>query len=207
MKTDRPKLIGLTGGIGSGKTTVSKIFSILGIPIYYADDRAKWLMINSSNLIAEIKRNFGEDSYFEDGSLNRVYLGDKVFKSQEQTKLINSLVHPAVKSDFEHWASEQNAPYVIKEAALLFETGSYQQLDKTIIVSSPIKIRIARILMRDPHRTEAQLNEIIDKQWPDEEKNKLADFVIKNADNKLLIPQVLDIHAQIISAYQEGKEI
>lgn len=200
MKTDNPKLIGLTGGIGSGKTTVSKIFSILGIPIYYADDRAKWLMVNNANLIADIKLNFGNDSFYEDGSLNRVYLGDKVFKSQEQTTLINSLVHPAVKSDFEQWASRQTAPYVIKEAALLFETGSYQQLDKTINVSSPIKIRIARILMRDTHRTEAQLNEIIDKQWPDEEKNKLADFVIKNAENKLLIPQVLEIHSQLTAA-------
>jgi len=197
MKTDKPKLIGLTGGIGSGKTTVSKIFSILGIPIYYADDRAKWLMANNADLIAEIKHHFGQESFFENGSLNRVYLGEKVFKDTEQTQLINSLVHPAVKSDFEQWASDQKAPYVLKEAALLFETGSYLQLGKTINVSSPIKIRIARTLMRDAHRTEAQLNEIIDKQWPDEEKNKLADFVIKNSDNKLLIPQVLEIHAEL----------
>lgn len=207
MKTDNPLLIGLTGGIGSGKTTVSKIFSILGIPIYYADDRAKWLMVNNANLVAEIKRNFGEESYFINGSLNRVYLGDKVFKDPKQTQLINSLVHPAVKLDFEEWVTLQKAPYVIKEAALLFETGSYKQLDSIINVSSPIKIRIARILMRDTHRTESQLNEIIDKQWPDDEKNKLADFVIKNADNKLLIPQVLDIHAKLISGSYEGRDI
>jgi len=200
MKTDRPILIGLTGGIGSGKTTVSKIFAILGIPIYYADDRAKWLMVNNADLIAEIKHHFGNDSFFEDGSLNRVYLGEKVFKNADQTQLINSLVHPAVKLDFEQWTIQQHAPYVIKEAALLYETGSYQQLDKIINVSSPIKIRIARILMRDKHRTEDQLNEIIDKQWPDEEKNKLADFVIKNADNKLLIPQVLEIHSRLTAA-------
>jgi len=200
MKTDRPRLIGLTGGIGSGKTTVSKIFAILGIPVYYADDRAKWLMVNNADLVADIRKNFGNDSFFEDGSLNRVYLGEKVFKDSVQTQLINSLVHPAVKLDFEEWAYRQDSAYVIKEAALLFETGSYKQLYKTINVSSPIKIRIARILIRDSHRTESQLNEIIDKQWPDEEKNKLADFVIKNVENKLLIPQVLDIHSQIIAA-------
>lgn len=197
MKTDRPKLIGLTGGIGSGKTTVSKIFAILGIPIYYADDRAKWLMVNNPDLVSNIIDHFGKEAYFEDGTLNRVYLGDKVFKDAEQTKFINSLVHPAVKEDFEAWANLQTSPYVLKEAALLFETGSYQQLDKTINVSSPIKIRVARILSRDPHRTENQLNEIIDKQWPDENKNELADFVIKNVENKLLIPQVLDIHAHL----------
>jgi len=197
MRTDRPKLIGLTGGIGSGKTTVSKIFAILGVPVYYADDQAKWLMVNNLDLVADIKKNFGDDSYFEDGSLNRVLLGEKVFKDAKQTQLINSLVHPVVKSDFVEWANRQNTTYVLKEAALLFETGSYKQLDKTINVSSPIKIRIARILIRDAHRTESQLNEIIDKQWPDEEKNKLADFVIKNTENKLLIPQVLYIHDRL----------
>lgn len=201
MKTDRPKLIGLTGGIGSGKTTVAKIFSILGIPIYYADDRAKWLMINNIDLISKIKSNFGHESYFNDGSLNRVYLAEKVFTNLEQTQLINSLVHPAVRTDFEKWVNNQNSPYVIKEAALLYETGSYKQLDKTINVSSPLKIRMARILIRDTHRTESQLNEIIDKQLPDEEKNKLADFVIKNAENKLLIPQVLEIHGELIAAH------
>lgn len=200
MKTERPKLVGLTGGIGSGKSTVAKIFSILGIPIYYADDRAKWLMVNNTNLVSNIKSNFGDESYFDDGSLNRVYLGEKVFKDSEQTQLINSLVHPAVKTDFENWVHGQNSPYVIKEAALLFETGSYQQLDKTINVSSPLKIRVARILIRDTHRTESQLNEIIDKQLPDEEKNKLADFIIKNSENKLLIPQVLDIHNNLIDS-------
>ena len=199
MITDRPKLIGLTGGIGSGKTTVSKIFAILGIPIYYADDQAKWLMVNNADLMADIRKNFGDEAYFEDGTLNRVYLGEKVFKDADQTQLINSLVHPAVKLDFEEWADRQDSAYVIKEAALLFETGSYKQLYKTINVSSPIKIRIARILIRVTHRTESQLNEIIDKQWPDEEKNKLADFVIKNVENKLLIPQVLSIHSQILA--------
>ena len=190
-------MIGLTGGIGSGKTTVSKIFAVLGIPIYYADDRAKWLMVNDPLLASSIQDAFGKEAYFEDGTLNRAFLAEQVFSDLEKTNLINSLVHPGVKQDFENWVSEQKAPYVIKEAALLFETGSYKQLDKTINVSSPLKIRIARILMRDPHRNEHQLHNIIEKQMPDEEKNKLADFIIKNTENKLLIPQVLQIHESL----------
>ena len=117
---------------------------------------------------------------------------------EEKVKTINGLVHPAVRADFETWAYAQKSPYVLKEAALLFETGSYKDLDKVINVSSPIRIRISRVLMRDPHRNEKQVNDIIDKQLPDEEKNKLADFVIKNTDNKLLIPQVLEIHKQLM---------
>ena len=103
------------------------------------------------------------------------------------------MVHPAVQKDFANWVKQQSAPYLIKEAALLFETGASEQLDFTINVSSPLKIRMARILLRDPHRTEEQINQIINQQLPDEEKNKLASFVIKNTDNKLLLPQVLEI--------------
>lgn len=199
MRIDHPKFVGLTGGIGSGKTTVAKIFAILGIPIYYADDRAKWLMVNDPVLVTAITDNFGQESYFEDGSLNRIFLGQKVFQDLKLTKLINSLVHPAVKVDFEKWAAVQRAPYVLKEAALLFETESYKQLDSIINVSSPLKLRIARILSRDPHRNEEQLNGIIDKQLPDDEKNSLANFVINNTENKMLIPQVLEIHKKLIS--------
>lgn len=191
-------MVGITGGIGSGKSTVAKIFSILGIPIYYADDRAKWLMANDPDLKKQIQINFGSESYSEDGVLDRSFLASKVFSDEEKVKTINGLVHPAVKADFEKWAHAQKSPYVLKEAALLFETGSYKDLDKVINVSSPIRIRISRVLMRDPHRNEKQVNDIIDKQLPDEEKNKLADFVIKNTDNKLLIPQVLEIHKQLM---------
>lgn len=198
MKINPPKLVGLTGGIGSGKSTVAKIFNLLYIPVYYADDRAKWLMVNSPALTSAIKENFGPESYLEDGNLNRVFLGEKVFKDHDLTNLINSLVHPEVKLDFEKWAALQSTPYVIKEAALLFETGSYKQLDWVINVSSPLKTRIARILYRDPHRDEEQVNGIIDKQLPDEDKNKLANYVINNTENTMLIPQVLDIHKKII---------
>ncbi|UCS95115.1 dephospho-CoA kinase [Echinicola marina] len=194
MNNPKPLLVGITGGIGAGKSTAAKIFNILGIPVYSADDRAKWLMANDQHLIAAITKSFGTSAYNADRSLNKTFLAKEVFSDQEKTKTINQLVHPVVKTDFEDWASKQSSPYVLKEAALLFETGSYKDLDKVINISSPIKVRILRVLTRDPQRSEEQINAIIDRQLPDEKKNKLADFTIKNTDNKMLIPQVLKIH-------------
>ncbi|GHB51971.1 dephospho-CoA kinase [Mongoliitalea lutea] len=199
MKNNTPLNVGITGGIGSGKSTVAKIFTILGIPVYYADDRAKWLMAYDTKLKSAITANFGEESYLSDGTLNRAFLADQVFNDSEKTTRINNLVHPAVREDFEQWVNQQKSPYILKEAALLFETGSYEELDLVINVSSPLVIRMTRILLRDPHRTEAQVHAIIDKQLPDEQKNELAHFIIKNADNKLLIPQVLKIHDKILA--------
>ena len=199
MSKRHPFMVGLTGGIGSRKSTVVKIFQILGIPCYSADDRAKWLMANEPKLIEGIKANFGPESYLEDGTVNRSYLAEKVFSDPEKVKTINALVHPAVGKDFKTWAENQTSPYVLKEAALIFETGSNKDLDYVINVSSPIKVRIARVLMRDNHRTVEQVNNIIDQQLPDENKNELADFVIKNVDNKLLIPQVLKVHEALIA--------
>lgn len=197
MTDSRPLWVGITGGIGSGKSTVCKIFKILGIPVYESDDRAKWLLANDPELKAKISSAFGPESYLADGTVNRAFLAEKVFSDPEKVKMINSFVHPAVRKDFRTWAELQKNPYVLKEAALIFETGANKELDKVINVSSPLKIRIARVLMRDPHRDEAQINQIIDQQMPDDEKNGKADFVIKNSDNKLLIPQVLEIHRKL----------
>lgn len=195
----KPKLVGITGGIGSGKSTVAKIFEILGIPVYYADDRAKSLMNHDSELKKQIIQEFGEESYTSDGDINRKYLASTVFSDPEKVKKINSLVHPAVGRDFETWASIQSTSYVLKEAALIFETGGEKKLDAVINVSSPLKIRVNRVLMRDPHRSLEQINQIIDQQIPDEDKNERADFVIKNTENKMLIPQVLEIHQKLQS--------
>lgn len=195
----KPKLVGITGGIGSGKSTAAKIFEILGIPVYYADDRAKSLMNHDSELKEQIIQEFGEESYTSEGDLNRKYLASTVFSDPEKVKKINSLVHPAVGRDFETWASSQSTPYVLKEAALIFETGGEKKLDAVINVSSPLKIRVNRVLMRDPHRSLEQINQIIDQQIPDEDKNERADFVIKNTENKMLIPQVLEIHQKLQS--------
>ncbi len=196
--------VGITGGIGSGKSTVAKIFQLLRVPVYYADERAKWLMIHDPNLVSSIKETFGTEAYLEDGRLNREWLAEYVFSDSERVKAINVLVHPAVKADFEAWAASQDHPYVLKEAALIYESGSYRELDKIINVSAPLVNRIHRVLVRDPHRTEAQIHSIIEKQLPDEEKNEKADFVIKNADNKLLIPQVLKIHQQLLELAAKG---
>ncbi|SDC98698.1 dephospho-CoA kinase [Algoriphagus faecimaris] len=193
------KRIGLTGGIGSGKSTVAKIFEILGIPVYYADDRAKKLMNESLEIRAKIQENFGEETYDEKGQLNREFLAKTIFSDPEKVKIINSIVHPVVGKDFEEWADQQSSPYVLKEAALIFESESHEKLDAVITVSSPIKIRINRILMRDPHRSSDQINQIIDQQLPDEIKNEKADYVIKNKDNVMLIPQVLSLHQKLSS--------
>lgn len=189
--------VGITGGIGSGKSTVCQLFKLLGIPVYSADDRAKALMAVDPTLKSQILEEFGEDSYLPNGGVNRAYLAQKVFSDPEKVKKINSFVHPAVAKDFKKWAEIQSAPYLIKEAALLFETGAAEELDRVINVSSPLKIRMARVLARDPHRKEDQVNQIINQQLPDEQKNERADFVIKNTDNKLLIPQVLEIHKKL----------
>lgn len=197
MSNTRPLKVGITGGIGSGKSTVCQLFEILGVPVYSADDRAKWLMAHDPSLRADLSATFGPETFQSDGKLNRAFLAREVFADPEKVKKINALVHPAVGKDFQSWADSQTAPYILKEAALLFETGANQELDKIITVSSPLKIRMARVLMRDPHRDIQQLNHIIDQQLPDEKKNEMADFVIKNSENKLLIPQILEIHKRL----------
>lgn len=198
MNKPGPLKIGITGGIGSGKSTVCQIFKILGIPVYSADDRAKWLMAHDPELKTSIRAEFGVESYTATGELNRSFLAEKVFSNPEAVAKINALVHPRVGKDFETWVENQSSPYVLKEAALIFESGGEKKLDAVINVSSPLKIRIARVLLRDPQRSEEQVNHIIDQQMPDEEKNSKADFVIKNSENKILIPQVLAIHQELV---------
>jgi len=190
--------IGITGGIGSGKSTVARIFSLLGVPVYNADERAKWLMVHDENLISNIITQFGQDSYI-DGQLNRQYLAEKVFKDELLVEKLNTLVHPAVASDFADWSSNYSSGYVLKEAALLFETGSYNELDATILVASPIELRIKRIEKRDPQRSREQIENIISRQIAIDEALSLADYVIDNDDSKLLIPQVLGLHRLTIT--------
>lgn len=190
----KPLLVGLTGGIGSGKTVVSKIFLTLSIPVYYADDRAKWLMVNDHDLVSQVKEAFGEQSYHQEGQLNRGYLADRVFKNEQELSRLNGLVHPAVGRDFEYWvAKHSSAPYVLKEAALIYESGSYKRLDKVIAVAASREERIKRVLLRDLQRDRQQVLDIMEKQLSENERKKRADFVIENDGRKLVIPQVLAI--------------
>lgn len=192
---DKVAQIGITGGIGSGKTVVARIFTALGIPVYNADDRAKALQEEDTDLKASIREAFGDKAYLADGRLNRSYLAEVVFRDPEKLKRINELVHPAVADDYRQWVQQHaGAPYVLKEAALLYETGSYQALDRVIVVTAPESLRIDRVLQRDKHRTREAVEAIIAKQLPEQEKIDRADFVIVNDEKQLLIPQVLDIH-------------
>ncbi len=188
------KKIGITGGIGAGKTTVCRIFETLGIPVYYADDRAKWLMSNDAILRANIIEIFGSEAYLPDGSLHRAYISAIVFNNPEQLSLLNSLVHPAVLADGEAWhRAQQNAPYSLKEAALLIESGSHTVLDALIVVTAPESVRIARVMQRD-NITASAVQSRLANQLPESEKVKLADFIIQNDGETLLLPQVMEVH-------------
>lgn len=193
--------VGITGGIGSGKTTVCKLFEQLGVPVYYADERAKYLMQHEHYLIDLIKKNFGSDVYDNGGALNRKLLAEKVFNNPEKLGVLNSLVHPAVFRDTERFVEEQqvkNLPYAMKEAALLVETGSYKNLDKLIVVTAPLEVRLQRVSQRDSAATEEILARIRN-QLPEEEKVKLADYIITNdKDIEHLKQQVLNIHEQLL---------
>lgn len=191
--------IGITGGIGSGKSLVCKIFHVLGVPVYDADSRAKAIMTTDGILIDQIKKEFGSLSFRNDGSLNREYLSS-VFNDPEKLKKLNSLVHPRVAQGYIHWVNHQSYPYVIKEAALLFEAGSNRNLNYVIVVAAPEELRIKRVLERDTHRTQEQVRAIIENQMDEGEKVKLADFVINNDEGELLIPQVLQLHQKFVKA-------
>jgi dephospho-CoA kinase len=192
--------IGLTGGIGSGKSTVAKIFEVLGIPVYYADDEAKRLMNEDPGLIEEIIRHFGEKAYNSSG-LDRSYLAKIVFNDAGKLRLLNSLTHPRTISHAESWISAQSSPYIIKEAALLFESGAYKQLDKIIGVSAPLELRISRVMERDGSTREDVLKRI-SRQMNEDEKLSRCDFIINNDETDAIVPQVLKLHEQFSGVQQ-----
>jgi dephospho-CoA kinase len=185
--------VGITGGIGSGKSIVSKMFLQLGAAVYDADSAAKRLMVTHEHLISQLKQNFGNDIYVDDKTLNRKKLSDLIFADDKNRLLINSLVHPAVASDFDAWCKKQNAPYVLKEAAILFESGAHVGLSQNICVDAPLELRIARVMHRD-NTTREKVLSIIQSQLSDEERKSKCDFVIVNDDETALLPQVLRLH-------------
>ena len=183
--------VGLTGGIGSGKTTVAKVFETLGIPVYYADDKTKYLMNTDPVLKASIIQHFGNEAY-KNNELDRKYLAAIVFNDKEKLELLNSLTHPVTIKDAEEWISKQTSPYIIKEAALLFESGAAEHLDYVIGVYAPQHIRVKRIMDRDNLTTEEVMKRI-SRQIDEEMKMKLCNFVITNNEQALVIPQVLEL--------------
>lgn len=186
--------IGLTGNMGSGKTTVSKVFELLGVPVFYADDAAKNVMVTDDVLMGQIKSEFGELAYFDDGKLNRKHIADIVFNNAEELTKLNALVHPAVFRAFDLWLKScSDVPYIIKEAALLFESDSYKLCDRTVTVQAPLETRISRVMQRDG-LTREQVERRNSNQFSEEKKTQLADYIIVNDENQLVIPRVLDLH-------------
>lgn len=192
--------VGITGGIGSGKTTICKVFEVLGIPVFYADAEAKSLMVKDEILVAGVKETFGAASYFDNGSLNNKHLANIVFNQQEALAQLNALVHPAVFRAFEAWEKqmEKQVPYVLKEAALLFESGSFSMCDTTVLVTAPMAIKLKRVMARD-QATETQIKARMDKQFSDEIKSKMANYFIKNDEQCSIITQVLELHQKLIN--------
>lgn len=189
-------IVGLTGGIGSGKTTVAKMFQSLGVSIYIADEEAKKMMDTSKTIKRELIRLFGEQAYVN-GKLNRTYIANVIFNNKAYLEQMNAIVHPKVKVHFKKWALKQKSPYVIKEAAILFENGGYKDCDVIITVTAPKKIRMERLLKRDTTTVE-KIEAIMQNQWTDEAKAKLSHYVIENVDLVATRLKVEEIHAQIV---------
>ena len=187
--------VGVTGGIGAGKSIVCKIFEVLGVPVYYADEAAKELMQQNEKLIAELKIHFS-DAVYDGVNLNRKYLSNLIFNNPEKRELLNTIVHPYVIQDGIEWMKKQQSPYAIKEAALIFESGSQESLDHIIGVFAPNSLKILRTIKRD-HSTREEVLQKIESQIEDGIKMKLCDDVITNDDQHLLIPQVIAIHEKL----------
>jgi dephospho-CoA kinase len=184
--------IGITGGIGSGKSTVCRILESLDVPVYYADVRSKYLLEHDHEVREKVHEEFGP-GVFTAGRLNRKALAAIVFQDEARLRKLEGITHPAVRKDFERWFSRQHADYIVKEAALLFEAGTYKELDKTILVSSPMELRLARVSNRDSVKPE-EIQARIDMQWPEEKKKALADYILYNDETQLLLPQIIRLH-------------
>ena len=191
--------VGITGGIGSGKSTVAKVFNVLGIPIYYADDAAKKLMNDDESIRIQLQQLFGKETYL-DGKLNRKYLSGLVFNNEAKLAQLNAIVHPATLKDADKWMQQQTTRYAIKEAALIFESGAQAQLDCVIGVFAPAPIRIQRVMKRDGI-TKEEVKARMEKQLDESIKMRLCDYVITNDEQDLVIPQVVKIHEALMARH------
>ncbi|MBC3539635.1 dephospho-CoA kinase [Rufibacter sediminis] len=190
--------IGITGGIGSGKSIVCRCFQLLGVPVYDSDTRAKWVMNHDSELRDQLIAAFGPETFDAQQNLNRAYLSQKVFHNAPELAKLNGLVHPQVRKDFYSWVAQQQTPYLLKEAALMFESNAYTQVDHVLTVSAPLSLRLSRTLQRDPHRTAAEVEAIMGKQLSEEERVSRAQFVLYNDEAQLVLPQVVQLHQKFL---------
>jgi len=193
--------VGLTGGIGSGKTLVCSIIEKLGVPVYYADSEARRLMNSDPELKEGIVKIFGERAYNRDG-LNRALLSSVVFGDSVQLSRLNELVHPAVRKDFQRWAAGQGeAPYVVEEAAIMFESGAFREMDLSVLIYAPEELRINRVMARD-HMDREDVLKRMGHQMSEEQKMKLADHIIYNDGAQMLLPQVIDLHSKVLKSVE-----
>ncbi|AVR43868.1 dephospho-CoA kinase [Christiangramia fulva] len=196
--------VGLTGGIGSGKTTIAGFFRELEVPVYIADEAGKRLMETSEEIRNKIIEIFGKEAY-KNGLPDRKLIASRVFKDKALLEKLNNIIHPAVADDFNEWKARQKAAYVLYEAAILFETGAYKKVDFSILVTAPKETRIKRLQKRDNSSPE-EIADRMNNQWDDERKSKLADFVIENTDLGHSREQVKDIHFEILKAGQNSQK-
>lgn len=196
MKINKPKIIGITGGIGSGKTTAAKYFEALGFPLYNSDQRARMIQNNNPEVIQAIKNVFGDESYTSEG-MNRPYIASKTFKDKELLQQLNAIVHPAVFKDFKDWIEQQNTDFVIKEAAILIESGSYKDCDLIISVIADQEIRINRTIERDG-LTREQVEARMKNQLSDEERKEYSDYIIDNSQDLMHLQKQVKNLAAII---------
>jgi dephospho-CoA kinase len=201
--TGRSLKLGVTGGMGSGKTTVCKVFEVLGIPVFSADDEAKKIQDNDRDLQIKINSLAGRD-LFPSGRLDRPELAKLIFNNKELLEKVNSLIHPVVSSSFREWVKKQDSPYSIMEAAILFESGAFRLMDKILTVVTPLEERIER-LIRGNRLSREQIIERIKNQIDDESRVKQSDFVISNSENDMIIPAIIGIHEEMLKLYNKEK--
>jgi dephospho-CoA kinase len=193
------KTIGLTGGIGSGKSSVARIFSSLGMPVFYADASGKKVLESDAEVVKAVTELIGEEAFDEKGKANRAHIASIVFNDQSKLEALNAIIHPAVGRDFQQWKTQQKAVYCLREAAILFESGSHKDCEAVICVSAAKAVRVKRVMDRDQvSATEVEAR--MAKQMPQAEKEELSDFVIQNNGDESLISQVIKIHTTLISA-------
>jgi dephospho-CoA kinase len=189
--------VAVTGGIGSGKSVVCKIFEKIGIPVFNADSEAKKLMSTSSHIHDELISLFGSSIYQPNGDIHRKKMADLIFNDNFALQKVNEIIHPEVRKKFREWAEEQKSPYIIQEAAIIFESGQSDSFDRIITVTAPIELKIERVMKRDLVAREKVLDRM-KKQLPDEEKIAKSDFIIVNNDIEMIIPQIIEIHKKLI---------